>query len=141
MRLGARLLAAAAATALGSLAPPAAQAAETPAEPPPLLANLGHAVWPIETSSPLAQRYFNQGVRLLYGFNFEQAIDAFRAAETQDGSGCAICLWGESYAVGEYRAPPRPLALALPLPLPSSRCLARMLAVSDTRCAIYQGAT
>ena len=89
-----------AAALVSSLALPAAQAAEAPTEPPPLLPNIGHAEWPIETTSPLAQRYFNQGVRLLYGFNFEQAIDAFRAANTHDGAGCAICLWGESYAVG-----------------------------------------
>jgi hypothetical protein len=68
---------------------------------PPLLENIGHAEWVIDTRSGLAQQYFNQGVRLLYGFNFEQAIDAFRAANMHDGGGCAICCWGESYAVGK----------------------------------------
>ncbi len=68
---------------------------------PPLLENIGHAEWVIDTRSGLAQQYFNQGVRLLYGFNFEQAIDAFRAANVHDGGGCAICCWGESYAVGK----------------------------------------
>lgn len=68
---------------------------------PPLLNNIGHAEWQIDTQSTLAQQYFNQGVRLLYGFNFEQAIDAFRAANIHDGGGCAICYWGEGYAVGK----------------------------------------
>jgi hypothetical protein len=84
---------------------PAAWASESSANPPPLIPNLGHAVWPIETRSTLAQQYFNQGVRLLYGFNFEQAIDAFRAANTHDGGGCAICFWGEGYAVGAQAQP------------------------------------
>ena len=72
-----------------------------PTNLPPLLENIGHAEWQIQTQSALAQQYFNQGVRLLYGFNFEQAIDAFRAANTHDGGGCAICFWGEAYAVGK----------------------------------------
>lgn len=71
---------------------------------PPLLENIGHAEWEIDTQSGLAQQYFNQGVRLLYGFNFEQAIDAFRAANAHDGGGCAICFWGEGYAVGKAHA-------------------------------------
>ena len=71
---------------------------------PPLLENVGHAEWEIDTRSGLAQQYFNQGLRLLFGFNFEQAIDAFRAANVHDGGGCAICLWGEAYAVGKAHA-------------------------------------
>ena len=64
---------------------------------PPLRSDLGHVEWDIQISSPLAQKYFNQGVRLLYGFNFGQAIDSFRAArfhaDAHDGSACPICFW------------------------------------------------
>ena len=64
---------------------------------PPLRSDLGHVTWDIQISSPLAQQYFNQGVRLLYGFNFGQAIESFRAArfhaDAHDGSACPICFW------------------------------------------------
>lgn len=104
-----RLLCTAVSVALSSVANPApawaADSSPTAGQSltslPPLLKNIGHAEWQIDTQSTLAQQYFNQGVRLLYGFNFEQAVDAFRAANIHDGGGCAICFWGEGYAVGK----------------------------------------
>lgn len=105
-----RLLCAAVGVVLPLAINPAARAADSSpmgqTNMPPLLENLGHAEWPIDTQSTLAQQYFNQGVRLLYGFNFEQAIDAFRAANVHDGGSCAICFWGEGYAVGKRSCSP-----------------------------------
>ena len=64
----------------------------------PLYDNLGtlhHAV----TATPEAQRYFDQGLRLTYAFNHEEAIRAFNEAERIDPK-CAMCAWGEAMALG-----------------------------------------
>ena len=44
----------------------------------PLFSNLGNIQFYITTSSDLAQRYFNQGVALAYGFNHAEAYRSFR---------------------------------------------------------------
>jgi tetratricopeptide (TPR) repeat protein len=64
-----------------------------------LLDELGSHHHAITTSSPEAQRYFDQGLALTYGFNHEAAIDAFREASRLD-PGCAMCAWGEALALG-----------------------------------------
>jgi tetratricopeptide (TPR) repeat protein len=54
---------------------------------------------PISTSSPEAQRWFDQGLQLLYGFNHDEAIRSFRQAAAHDAD-CAMAWWGVSYASG-----------------------------------------
>src|SRR5688572_17275450 len=53
----------------------------------------------VSTSSPMAQRWFNQGLQLLYGFNHDEAIRSFRAAAQEDPN-CAMAWWGIAYASG-----------------------------------------
>jgi tetratricopeptide (TPR) repeat protein len=65
----------------------------------PLYENLGTFQFPITTSSPDAQRYFDQGMRLSYAFNHAEAIRAFRQAAAIDPQ-CAMCFWGVAYALG-----------------------------------------
>ena len=65
----------------------------------PLFDNLGDLHHEITTSSPLAQRYFDQGLTLTYGFNHAEAIRSFRAAAHYDPD-CAMCYWGVAYALG-----------------------------------------
>jgi len=65
----------------------------------PLFDNLGRHAHTITTSSPEAQQYFDQGMRLSYAFNHGEAIRAFKQAIVLDGS-CAMCYWGVAYAVG-----------------------------------------
>jgi tetratricopeptide (TPR) repeat protein len=65
----------------------------------PLYANLGSYHKAITTGSPLAQRYFDQGLRLTYGFNHDEAIKSFREGIRED-SACAMCWWGVAYALG-----------------------------------------
>jgi len=65
----------------------------------PLIENLGKLHHPISTSVPLAQRYFDQGLLLTYGFNHEEAINSFREAARLDST-CAICYWGVAFALG-----------------------------------------
>lgn len=65
----------------------------------PLYDNLGDHHYAITTRAPLAQRYFDQGLRLYYAFNHAEAVRAFRAAQRLDPS-CAMCFWGEALAWG-----------------------------------------
>ncbi len=53
----------------------------------------------ITTASPEAQRWFNQGIQLLYGFNHDEAIRSFEKAAELDPS-CAMAHWGAAYARG-----------------------------------------
>jgi tetratricopeptide (TPR) repeat protein len=65
----------------------------------PLYDDLGALSFPITTKNPLAQRYFDQGVRLAYGFNHAEARRAFRTAQRHDPD-CAMCAWGEALVLG-----------------------------------------
>ncbi|MGD8700220.1 MAG: hypothetical protein PVJ43_13070, partial [Gemmatimonadales bacterium] len=65
----------------------------------PLYDNLGDLHHEITTRVPRAQAYFDQGVRLLYGFNHAESARAFREAERLDPS-CAMCPWGVALALG-----------------------------------------
>jgi tetratricopeptide (TPR) repeat protein len=67
--------------------------------PPKLLENLGGQEHPISTNSALAQRYFNQGMILTFGFNHEAAIRSFEEAARIDPT-CAMCRWGIALALG-----------------------------------------
>jgi tetratricopeptide (TPR) repeat protein len=65
----------------------------------PLFDNLGFHHYPISSSIPLVQEYFDQGLRLYYAFNHAEAIRAFEEASRRD-PGCAICFWGAAMAHG-----------------------------------------
>lgn len=66
---------------------------------PPLFDNLGSLHHPITTTSEQAQRYFDQGLRLVYAFNHEEAIRSFEAAAHLD-SQAAMPYWGIALALG-----------------------------------------
>jgi tetratricopeptide (TPR) repeat protein len=65
----------------------------------PLYDNLGTYHMAITTRSPVAQRYFDQGLRLTYGFNHDEAIKSYREGIREDST-CAMCWWGVAYALG-----------------------------------------
>lgn len=65
----------------------------------PLFNDLGNHQYRISTSSPEAQKYFNQGLILTYGFNHGEAIRSFNEAIRLD-SNCAMCYWGVALALG-----------------------------------------
>lgn len=57
--------------------------------PGPLLDGLGDLHHPVTTQSRKAQRYLDQGLRLLFGFNHREAIRSFRSAAHLDPE-CAM---------------------------------------------------
>lgn len=65
----------------------------------PLYDDLGDHGYSVRTSVPLAQAYFDQGLRLYYAFNHQESIRSFREAQRLDPS-CAMCWWGEALAWG-----------------------------------------
>lgn len=67
----------------------------------PLYANLGVHHKRISTKVPAAQQYFDQGLRLVYGFNHAEAIRSFTRAAELDSS-CAMCYWGIALALGPH---------------------------------------
>ena len=73
-------------------------AAQPPAEPP-LIPGLGKHSFRISTASREAQQFFDQGLRLAWGFNHAEAQRAFQKAQRLDPS-CAMCYWGEAYVLG-----------------------------------------
>ena len=100
--VGAALLAASVAIAF----PARAQHAGHPQPAPryaagtvPLYADLGALTHPIRTASPKAQAYFDQGMRLYYGFNQEESARAFREAARLDPAS-PMPHWGIAMALG-----------------------------------------
>lgn len=71
----------------------------TKAKPVPLYEGLSNYPYPISTKNALAQRYFNQGLLLSYGFNHAEAARSFQAAAELDPS-CAMCYWGMALVLG-----------------------------------------
>ena len=65
----------------------------------PVLSNLGSYTFPISTTNEQAQRYFDQGMILAYGFNHAEAFRSLQAATKLD-SNCAMCHWGMAYVLG-----------------------------------------
>ncbi len=64
----------------------------------PLYDNLGTFHRKV-TAKPIAQRYFDQGLRLHYAFNHAEAIRAFEEGARRDPR-CGMCWWGVALALG-----------------------------------------
>src|SRR5262245_24286308 len=80
-------------------------AAGADAPRPVLLDGLGSYHQAVTTTSPQAQAYFDQGLRLVYAFNHIEAQYAFQEAARLDPS-CAMCFWGIAITQGSnYNSP------------------------------------
>src|SRR5215813_14047229 len=53
----------------------------------------------ITTRSALAQKYFDQGMRLIWAFNHDEATRSFAKAALIDPR-CASCYWGVALTLG-----------------------------------------
>ena len=71
------------------------------AEKEPLYDGLGSYSRKITTDSAEAQRYFDQGLGFLHGFNHRAAIRAFQQAAEIDPE-CAMAHWGVALACGPH---------------------------------------
>ena len=69
------------------------------AKPATLMPGLGNAHHPVSTSNPEAQQFFDQGLRLIYDFNHDEAARSFQRAAELDPK-LAIAYWGIAEAVG-----------------------------------------
>jgi tetratricopeptide (TPR) repeat protein len=85
---------------IGSLAPAAAEAKR--------LEGLGTYGRAVATTEPLAQTFFDQGLRLYWAFNHDEAYRSFAQAAALDPR-CTMCFWGAALTLGpNYNMPMLP---------------------------------
>ncbi len=106
----------------------------------PLFDNLGSHTYRITTDAPLAQKYFDQGLRLYYGFNHAEAIRAFEEATRRDPE-CAMCYWGIALAYGPNINAPMDREAALSAYGALQKARARESRASGTERALIQALT
>lgn len=71
----------------------------TSGKPAPIFEGMDMLHYPVTTSNPEAQKYFNQGLLLAYAFNHAEAARSFYHAMRLDST-CAMCHWGYAYVLG-----------------------------------------
>ncbi len=93
---------------LATLVPSLDAAAQGGAGTPlaPLLNNLGTLHYKV-TATERAQQFFDQGLRLTYGFNHAEAVRSYREASRLDPA-CGMCYWGQALAHGPNINDPLP---------------------------------
>jgi tetratricopeptide (TPR) repeat protein len=101
----------------------------------PLFEDIGKHHHRVSTRSPEAQRYFDQGMMLLFNFNHKEAIRSFRAAAEIDPD-CAMARWGEAYAHGPHINGPMTDA-AVPLAWEALQRARRLKAKANAREQAY----
>ena len=72
---------------------------ESAAKPATLMPGFGNVHHPIAMTSPDAQKFFDQGLALAYGFNHEEAERSFRRASELDPK-APMPWWGVAYVAG-----------------------------------------
>lgn len=125
-------------------APPAAEVPAVVAEAPAAIPaaapagphrfdTLGALHRPISSKNPDAQAWFDQGLRMAYGFNHQAAGQAFAEAVKADPD-CAICWWGQALVLGpNINVPMVPEAAA-----PAWDAAQRALALRDKASPVEQ---
>lgn len=94
--------------AAGAAGCAAAHAPAARATPDRLFPDLGTHTHRVSTREPMAQRWFDQGLRLAYAFNHDEARLAFEECTRVDPT-CAMCWWGIAYTLGpNYNLPGDP---------------------------------
>src|ERR1043165_5637906 len=74
-------------------------------QPAKLMPGFGSVEHKVSTSNEEAQKFFQQGLALCYGFNHNEGEKAFRRAAELDPN-LAMAWWGVAYAVGpNYNLP------------------------------------
>jgi tetratricopeptide (TPR) repeat protein len=70
-----------------------------PGQIAPVLEGLGDHHHAVTTDSERAQLFFDQGLKLTYGFNHQEALRAFKEAARLDPD-CAMAYWGWALVLG-----------------------------------------
>ncbi|MFO7714515.1 hypothetical protein [Desulfosarcina sp.] len=65
----------------------------------PVLKGVGDTHHPVSTRSERAQYFFDQGLRLTYAFNHQEALRSFKEAARLDPD-CAMAYWGWALVLG-----------------------------------------
>src|SRR5687768_11815548 len=74
-------------------------------QPAKIYAGMGEVNHPVSTKNAEAQKFFNQGLALLYGFNHFEAANSFRRAAALDPD-LGMAWWGVALVYGpNYNAP------------------------------------
>ena len=81
--------------------PPAASPPELAVAGAVLLDGLGDYSFPVSSSHPEVQRWFDQGLALTWGFKHDAAERAFVKATELDPQ-CAMCWWGAALVLGPH---------------------------------------
>src|SRR5437660_12569711 len=77
-------------------------------QPATLMPGLGDLHHPVTTSNPEAQKFFDQGLRLIYAFNHQEATSSFQRAAELDPR-MAMAWWGIAESIGpNYNDPADP---------------------------------
>lgn len=86
----------------------AAPAKTNPASPPKLLPGLGEVHHPVSTKNSQPQQFFDQGLKLVFGFNHDEARRSFQRAAELDPK-LAMAWWGVALTLGpNYNLPVDP---------------------------------
>ncbi len=84
-----------------------AQHEHAPARQAVLMPGLGDVHHPITTKDPEAQKFFDQGLALIWAFNHDEALLSFQRGAELDPD-CAMAYWGIALAVGPNYNDPEP---------------------------------
>jgi len=91
---------------IATLAIPSAACAQQ--KPAYLMEGVGNLQHPVSTENGEAQKFFDQGLRLVYAFNHDEAARSFHRAAELDPK-LAMAWWGVALAVGpNYNLPVDP---------------------------------
>jgi len=83
-------------------------ATKSPASPARLISGLGDVHHPVSTKSREAQQFLDQGLKLVYGFNHDEARRSFQRAAELDPK-LAMAWWGVGLTLGpNYNLPVDP---------------------------------
>lgn len=86
----------------------AASAAEKKKRAPALMPGLGEVHHPVSTKNRQAQQFFDQGLKLVFGFNHDEARRSFQRAAELDPK-LAMAWWGVALTLGpNYNLPVDP---------------------------------
>ena len=86
-------------TLAGSLAAQDHSAHAAAAKPATMMTGMGDLHHPVSTKNADAQAFFDQGLRLIYAFNHDEAARSFQRAADLDPK-LAMAYWGIAEAVG-----------------------------------------